>query len=85
MIVAETEKELLTHMIRILSDKSYHVISHFNGWRFDEKVIMIRMALHGLLKQYLESMCSISGKNYITMKGSYKSAPIKKTATGEVD
>jgi DNA polymerase elongation subunit (family B) len=50
VIVATSEKELLTHMIDIMSDKSYHIISHFNGWRFDEKVIMIRMCLHGLLR-----------------------------------
>lgn len=28
---------------------------HFNGWDFDEKMVMARMLLHGLAEEYLAS------------------------------
>ena len=29
----------------MLCDRKYHLIQHFNGWAFDERVIMTRMSL----------------------------------------
>lgn len=43
-------------MIRILGNKDYNLIVHFNGWGFDEKMISIRLIMHGLFEEYLSSM-----------------------------
>lgn len=29
---------------------------HFNGWSFDEKVIVIRMMMYDLLDEYIEGL-----------------------------
>ena len=57
VIVAETECKLLEHLIRILGNKDYNIIMHFNGWAFDEKMIMARMLLYdGLITQYFKAV-----------------------------
>lgn len=69
-------------MIKFITDKRYHIIQHFNGWNFDERVIMSRMCLYNsqyytgysLLYDYMKAIKSIrsSPTDYLIYNGSYK-------------
>ena len=49
VIICDSEPELLRHLIKLLTNNKYHIISHFNGWNFDERMIMSRMCLYDYL------------------------------------
>lgn len=51
--MADSEQELLQNVIKLLGNKDYNIIMHFNGWDFDEKMMMARMLLHGLAEEYI--------------------------------
>ena len=46
------EKDLLLYTINILTNSKYHIISHFNGWKFDEPMLCIRLLCYNLLDEY---------------------------------
>jgi len=49
------------------------VISHFNGWNFDERVIMSRLACYGLLDDYVKAMRTIANTyDRVSYHGFYK-------------
>lgn len=50
------------------------MISHFNGWNFDERMIMSRLACYGLLDDYIYAMRTIKTNtyNYVSYHGFYK-------------
>lgn len=39
-----------------MGSKDYNIIMHFNGWDFDEKMLMARLLLHGLAEEYIGSL-----------------------------
>lgn len=57
----KTERELLIETIKILGDKDYNIIMHFNGWGFDLKMISIRCILYDLLEDLIKAF-DICGK-----------------------
>lgn len=58
--VCYNEKDLLLYTINTLTNSKYHIISHFNGWKFDEPMLCIRLLCHNLLDKYLLKLIPIN-------------------------
>ena len=81
--VCDSEYELLLKLIDILTDKKYHIISHFNGWNFDERMIMSRMCLYGYTFEYyyqrirsIRNQISEQDQYMLSYKSSYKNGTV---------
>lgn len=50
------ERSLLIKIMEILSDAAYSCVLGYNNWNFDERVLLTRFGMFGLLDNYLERM-----------------------------
>ena len=66
------ERSLLIKIIEILSDCSYSCISGYNSWGFDERVLITRFGIYGLLDVYLDRMQSVAGRQAISVSSGFK-------------
>ena len=59
VFVYNNERDLLVKTIEILGNPKYHIVQHFNGWKFDEPMICIRFLLYNLFDEYVHSICPV--------------------------
>ena len=59
VFIYNNERDLLIKTIEILGNPKYHIVQHFNGWKFDEPMICIRFLLHNLFDEYVRCICPV--------------------------